>query len=253
MSVADPLPLVCVHGWSLNGRVFDALRAALPEGYPLQTLDLPGHGGSPWRGDQASLEAQTDWLLQRLPPRCALLGWSLGGQLAVQAALQAPERIAALVLVASTPRFVEAEDWPHGMALPAFDRFAAGLTQDWQALVDDFLQLQVRGGRAADSTLQALRAALAAQGPPRPAALAAGLELLRHTDLRSAVGQLDLPALVIGGQHDRITPPAAQAWLAQALPQGRYVPVDRAGHAPFLSHPQQFAAVVQPFLSGLPL
>jgi pimeloyl-[acyl-carrier protein] methyl ester esterase len=89
MSATDLLPLVCVHGWSLNGRVFDALRAALPAGYPLQTLDLPGHGGSPWHGDQASLEAQTDWLLQRLPPRCRLLGWSLGGQLALQAALQA--------------------------------------------------------------------------------------------------------------------------------------------------------------------
>jgi len=252
MSAADLLPLVCVHGWSLNGRVFDALRAALPAGYPLQTLDLPGHGGSPWHGDQASLEAQTDWLLQRLPPRCRLLGWSLGGQLALQAALQAPARIAALVLVASTPRFVAGDDWPHGMARPAFDRFAAGLTQDWQALVDDFLQLQVRGGRAADSTLQALRAALAAQGPPRPAALAAGLELLRHTDLRPAVAQVNVPSLVIGGQHDRITPPAAQAWLAQALPQGHYLQIERAGHAPFLSHPQQFAAALLPFLSGLP-
>lgn len=252
MSVAETLPLVCVHGWSLNGRVFDALRAALPAGYPLQTLDLPGHGGSPWQGDQTSLEAQTDWLLHRLPPRCALLGWSLGGQLALQAALQAPARIAALVLVASTPRFVSGDDWLHGMAGPVFDRFAAGLTQDWQALVDEFLQLQVRGGRAADSTLQALRAALAAQGPPRPAALAAGLELLRHTDLRPAVAQINVPALVVGGQHDRITPPAAQAWLAQALPQGCSVQIERAGHAPFLSHPQQFAAALQQFLSGLP-
>ena len=252
MSVAETLPLVCVHGWSLNGRVFDALRAALPAGYPLQTLDLPGHGGSPWQGDQASLEAQTDWLLHRLPPRCALLGWSLGGQLALQAALQAPARIAALVLVASTPRFVSGDDWLHGMAGPVFDRFAAGLTQDWQALVDEFLQLQVRGGRAADSTLQALRVALAAQGPPRPAALAAGLELLRHTDLRPAVAQINVPALVVGGQHDRITPPAAQAWLAQALPQGCSVQIERAGHAPFLSHPQQFAAALQQFLSGLP-
>ena len=86
MPTAAGLPLVCVHGWSLNGRVFDALRAALPQGYPLQTLDLPGHGGSPWQGELGSLEAQTAWLLQRLPPRCALLGWSLGGQLALQAA-----------------------------------------------------------------------------------------------------------------------------------------------------------------------
>ena len=151
------LPLVCVHGWSLNGGVFDALQENLPVGYPLQTLDLPGHGGSAWSGDWGSLAAQTDWLLQRLPPRCVLLGWSLAGQLALQAALQSPDRFAGLVLVATTPRFVAGPDWPQGMSEPVVDRFAAGLTRDWQALVDDFLQLQVRGGRAAEATLQALR------------------------------------------------------------------------------------------------
>ena len=252
MPTAAELPLVCVHGWSLNGRVFDALRAALPQGYPLQTLDLPGHGGSPWQGELGSLEAQTAWLLHRLPPRCVLLGWSLGGQLALQAALQAPDRIAALVLVATTPRFVAGPDWQHGMATPVFDRFAAGLTRDWQALVDDFLQLQVRGGRAAESTLQALRAALAAQGPPRPAALAAGLEILRSTDLRAALAQIKQPALVVGGQHDRITPPAALAWLAAALPRATTVQIERAGHAPFVSHPQDFAQSLVAFLSGWP-
>ena len=96
------------------------------------------------------------------------------------------------------------------------------------------------------------RAALAAQGPPRPAALAAGLEILRSTDQRAALAQINLPALVVGGQHDRITPPAAQAWLAAELPRATVVQIERAGHAPFLSHPQQFAAALQQFLSGLP-
>lgn len=251
MSAAE-LPLVCVHGWSLNGGVFDALRAAMPPGYPLQTLDLPGHGDSPWQGDWGSLSAQTDWLLQRLPPRCVLLGWSLAGQLALQAAQQAPERIAALVLVATTPRFVAGPDWPHGMTEQVFERFAAGLTRDWRALVDDFLQLQVRGGRAAEATLQTLRTVLVARGLPRPSALAAGLEILRHTDLRSLAPQVSLPALVVGGQHDRITPPQAQVWLAAALPRAQLLQIERAGHAPFLSHPQDFANGLLAFLGGLP-
>jgi pimeloyl-[acyl-carrier protein] methyl ester esterase len=97
-----------------------------------------------------------------------------------------------------------------------------------------------------------LRAALAAQGPPRPAALAAGLEILRSTDLRAALAQIKQPALVVGGQHDRITPPAALAWLAAALPRATTVQIERAGHAPFVSHPQDFAQSLVAFLSGWP-
>jgi len=75
-------PLVLLHGWGMNLRVFDPLADALATRYRVTAIDLPGHGRSPWT---ASLAAP-QWLagIASLLPRAAtLVGWSLGGQLAL--------------------------------------------------------------------------------------------------------------------------------------------------------------------------
>lgn len=242
----NPLPLVCLHGWGLNRQVFKGLGERWPG--PLRALDLPGHGGAPL-ADTATLEAWADALLPQLPARCALLGWSLGGQLALQLAQRAPAQVERLVLVATTPRFVAAPDWIHGMTPAALQRFAAGLNRDWQGTVDEFLQLQVRGSRDADQALRQLQQALLGCGAADPQALAAGLQILHDSDLRPSATGVTAPALVISGQHDRVTQPAAAAWLAAALPQARHVQMPRAGHAPFLSHPDDFVGHLADFMA----
>lgn len=240
------LPLICLHGWGLNRQVFHSLQLRWPG--PLQALDLPGHGGVPAVAG-ATLDAWADALLPQIPPRCALLGWSLGGQLALRLAQRAPDRVQRLVLVATTPRFVAAPDWAHGMAPDTLQRFAEGLARDWQATVDEFLQLQVRGSREGLRALTGLQQALQARGAADPQALADGLQILRDSDLRRSAAEVTVPALVISGQHDRVTHPDASAWLAAALPQGRHAQVWRAGHAPFISHPDDFCAHLADFMA----
>jgi pimeloyl-[acyl-carrier protein] methyl ester esterase len=244
------LPLVCLHGWGLNLRVFDALRRQLASEREVIGIDLPGHGASPWNAERGSFAAQAQWLLEQLPPRCVLLGWSLGGQLSLQIAHQAQARIAQLVLVATTPRFAAGADWNAGMAAPLLQRFATQLAQDWQATVRDFLQLQVRGSRDADVALVLLERALHEHGQASPHALAAGLDILRDIDLRAQLPELAIDTLVISGQHDRITPPAAAAYLAATLPSARLVQLPRAGHAPFLSHSDEFTQLLREFLEA---
>ena len=243
-------PLVCLHGWGLNLRVFDALARGLNGERQVIAIDLPGHGASPWDPLRSSFEAQSQWLLEALPERCVLLGWSLGGQLALELARRAPERIQRLVLLATTPRFACAPDWPQGMAGPALERFAAHLRADWQGTVRDFLALQVRGSRDAAAALAMLEQALGEHGQAQPAALAAGLEILRSVDLRLSLPALDVPSLVITGQHDRITPPAAGLYLAGALRGARHVELARAGHAPHLSPQVEVARLVREFLAA---
>ncbi len=242
------VPLVCLHGWGMNLRVFDGLRAALAAERRVIALDLPGHGASPWQVAHGSFEAQLQWLLPQLPARCALLGWSLGGQLALALAARAPERIARLALVSTTPRFAAGRDWTHGMSEPVLQRFADHLASDWRGTLRDFLHLQVRGSRDAAAALALLEQALHDHGQAQPEALQAGLEILQQLDLREQLPQLLVPALVITGQHDRVTPPGAGVYLAQQLPRARHVELARAGHAPFLSHPTEFTHALREFL-----
>ncbi|MEO8315125.1 MAG: alpha/beta fold hydrolase, partial [Pseudomonadota bacterium] len=101
------LPLVCLHGWGMNLRVFDLLRDALSNDCETWAVDLVGHGKSPWAPDHAGFEAQVEDVIAVLPPQCVLLGWSFGGKLAIEIAARAPARIAALVLTSVSPRFAQ--------------------------------------------------------------------------------------------------------------------------------------------------
>lgn len=243
------LPLVCLHGWGMNLRVFDTLRAALPAGRDSHAIDLAGHGRSPWVAGHAGFEAQLQDVLAVLPARCVLLGWSFGGKLAMELAAREPARIAALVLVSATPKFAQSDDWPHGLDAGAMQAFRALLEQDWQQTLSDFVWLQLRGSRNAEAAQAALEAALTTQGAPHAQALRHGLDLLGALDLRSRVPHIRQPVLVVSGQNDRVTPPGASRWLAAALADARLIEIARAGHASFASHPQQFSAALHQFLA----
>lgn len=269
----DGPALVLLHGWGLNLRVWDGLAAALQDRFRIVALDLPGHGRSDWLPERCSLAEQAAQIretLAAITERHFLLGWSLGGQIALRLAADRPAGLDRLVLVATTPRLPAAPDWPYGAPAERLAQQAAGLRADYQRTVSDFLELQVRGSAEAAAALSQLRAALFGHGtprvyntprpgtgleqrlenpdPPRLDALACGLELLRDTDLRPLLGQITLPTLVIAGQYDRVTMPAASHALAEALPNARYAEIRRAAHAPFLSHLPQLSALLTGFL-----
>jgi len=243
--------LVLLHGWGLNVRVWDGLVQEMRGRFRLIAVDLPGHGKSPWTSGRVT-PAEQAWLLHStLSPisnRYSLLGWSLGGQIALDLAAAMPAQIDKLVLVATTPRFVATPDWPYGMKLEVITKMATQLREDYQQTVRDFLDLQVRGSMDGTSVVEQMRHALSVHGEAQPEALEAGLNTLATSDLRPTLPHVRTPTLVIAGQNDRITAPGASRVLATALPDARYVEMRRAAHAPFLSHRKEFIAVLEPFL-----
>lgn len=248
--MTSPKPILAlVHGWGMNARVFDALAALLAADFEVRALDLPGHGG---RDDVAdnTLQGWADDLAQRLPDGATLLGWSLGGQVAMRVALDHPHKVARLVLLASTPKFVAAEGWEHGMAPADLQDFGAALLADPQATLLRFLSLQTRGMNGQKTLLQPLRQSLLAAPATSREALAGGLAILHDTDLRAELPLLMLPTLVLHGALDTLTPPAAGAWLADILPAAQHIGFPRAAHAPHLSHGEEVAAAIGRFAHG---
>jgi pimeloyl-[acyl-carrier protein] methyl ester esterase len=240
-------PLVMLHGWGLHSGVWAPLEELLAGHFQLLLVDLPGHGRSPAPAPDAGLGQLAESVAAVAPPGAAWLGWSLGGQVALAAAL-AGHDIGQLVLVATTPRFVAGPDWPCGLAESTLADFASALERDHDRCVRDFLTLQLRGDRRAATLLGMLRKLLAERAAPDTAALVAGLRILGSTDLRGQLGGIGQPALVVAGERDRLTPPEASRRLAAALPQGQLTLFQGAAHAPFLTHPELFFEAVTSFL-----
>ena len=136
--------LVMLHGWAMHAGIFAPLTRALAPHFRLHLVDLPGHGAS--RDDATSLDSATlaRELAKRLP-RAIWLGWSLGGLVALRAAIDEPYSVRGLVLIASTPRFVVGDDWPHALDAETLKAFGANLAGDYRATIERFLALESLG------------------------------------------------------------------------------------------------------------
>ncbi|MGE0080714.1 MAG: pimeloyl-ACP methyl ester esterase BioH [Thiohalomonadaceae bacterium] len=240
-------PVVLIHGWGLHGGVWARTAQALAGSHEVWRVDLPGFGASAPLAGRYTAQTLAEAVAARVPAGAVWAGWSLGG-LVVLAAAHMGASVSRLVLVGATPRFVQAPDWPHAMAGEVLAGFAAELAADWRATVLRFLALQARGSERAREELRALRETVFARGEPATAALSGGLDVLRDTDLRAALGHVTLPALVIHGSRDVLVPVQAAVETTAALHRARLALIEGAGHAPFLSHPDAFERELLAFL-----
>ena len=226
--------LVLLHGWGSHGGVWSELAPALGEHFRVHVVDLPGCGKS---GDcnPYDLDHMAAILMQEMPPRCGVVGWSLGGQLALAWAAKAPHQIDRVALIATTPCFVRREDWPHAVSGDELQEFKRMLAADPGAALLRFYSLQALGDEHPRKVVARLGAALEEGSAPRPAVLASGLDLLLETDQRAELAAISQPVLVLHGARDRITPLAAGEHLCGNLSNAELVVICGAAHVPFVS------------------
>ena len=239
--------LVLLHGWGLNAEVWRCITGELGSHFTLHLVDLPGFGRSQGFGAM-SLEQMAERVLHQAPPEAIWLGWSLGGLVASQVALTAPQRVNALVTVASSPCFSAHDDWP-GIKPEVLANFQRQLSEDFQRTVERFLALQTLGTETARQDARTLRAVVLAQPMPSVDALNGGLEILKTADLRDALAALTMPVLRVYGRLDGLVPRSVAALLDDAWPQTDSLIFPKAAHAPFISHPDAFCHALREFAS----
>ena len=250
--VIEPVrEIVLLHGWGMHSGVW---RASTPPPWGDWTprfLDLPGHGGAPATPEPPDLWGWTDACLSAAPERAVWLGWSLGGLIALAAALRAPKRVAGLILLTATPRFSQAVDWTPAMPETTLAQFHQALCADPSGVLARFLALQVRGSDSARETLRLLRQILAERPLARPPALSLGLDLLSDGDLRGRLPDIRCPALWLFGSHDSLVPARVAERVETLMPGALTQVIQGAAHAPHLSHPEATAAAIGVFLDRL--
>ncbi len=245
--------LILLHGWAMHGGIWPAsLLMALEKDFRLHIVDLPGHGHSTARVNEFTLASVTDTLYHyastHLRAPACWLGWSLGGLLAANVAVQHPQIVTRLVLVSSSLRFCQTENWPHAMEASVLELFAAQLRQDYRGTLSRFLALQFKGDSHARESLRGLREQLFARGEPDRKTLNEGLKILLDDDLRWQANKISQPVQLIGGESDSLTPAAALEAIARQFSQAKLSIIKGAGHAPFISHAGIFQQQLMPFI-----
>lgn len=260
-------PLLFIHGWGMHGGMWGGVLERLAQRHRVMAVDLPGHGRnamnaecgmrneehepasySVFRTPHSALDTLVDRLAAQFSGPLTVCGWSLGGQVALRWALRYPQQVERLVLVSSTPCFMQQTGWSSAMAADTLSAFSSALQQDYLSTLRRFLALQVRGSESERELLLTLRHSLLSRGEPDRGALQSGLEILRDSDLRAVLPEVVQHALVIAGERDTLTPLSASRYLAAHMPNARLAMVRGAAHAPFLSHPDIFVEQLVNFL-----
>ncbi|PJA33277.1 MAG: response regulator [Zetaproteobacteria bacterium CG_4_9_14_3_um_filter_53_7] len=233
-------PVVFLHGWAQSKQIWFQQTETFADA---QFINLPGHGG------EADLPA-SEWMAaiaEQLPQEpCLLVGWSLGGMLAMQLAESYPERLAGLALVSTTPRFRKTEQWPHGSSDVVFDGFRQAVESGSPKTLGRFFTLMLHGDELERSVYNRLaKAAVDRENRVSENGLKGGMELLQQLDLRDSVAGIKHPVLVMHGESDAVVPAAAGGWLAKTLPGAQKVMIPVCGHAPFLTQAEIFNHTLQ--------
>lgn len=268
MSIAEPVqkpgPLhvdsrgrgedvVLIHGWGMHAAYWQTMVDVLEGDYRVHCIDLPGHGKSEYHNEQSiyNFVARLVQTIDSVSGRAVhLIGWSLGGLLSQQLTLQHPDRIKSLVLIASSPCFVQKHGWPNAMKASVLNGFAESLSRDYVSTLNRFLALQVWGSENQKQALRELKEQLFSRGEPEQQALNIGLSLLRGTDLHRDIAAIDKAVMLIGGERDTLVPQDALAATARRLSQASVHIIKGAGHAPFMSHPAEVAELIKAFLGN---
>lgn len=249
----DPVPIVLLHGTAASLHTWDGWAAALAEQRRVITVDLPGFGltGPEPKGDYR-IERYVQFVVGLLDTlgvkRCVLGGNSLGGEIAWNTALAAPDRVERLILVDAVGYPLDFFDLPLGFQIaliPGLNR----LTEI--ALPRPLVAASVRDvyGDASRVTADAVDRyyELALRAGNRRA-LAQRLRQADNADRSERIRAIAQPTLILWGGRDRLIPPAHGERFARDIRASRHVRFDDLGHVPQEEDPARTVAEVKRFL-----
>jgi len=216
--------IVMLHGWGLNSEVFGSLIDKHKDQYSITVVDLPGHGQSD--DVDGGIEEWCDEIIKVLPSNPIIMGWSLGGLIAIRIATKI--NISKLVLVAATPKFVQSGYWKLGIDANSFNQFSESLHLDQSNCLKHFASLQTND----KSQLNKLNSFIENR-PASAVSLEQGLKILLDTDLTQELTKLVVPIKAILGSNDKLIPIEICDWFSS---NNIATTVLNTGHLPFL-HP----------------
>jgi len=205
-----------------------------------QLIDLP-----PIKGGYCTIETLCRSIEEKIQPKDSILmGWSLGGLIAVNLYNRQPNRYNALILMASTPCFWAQTDWP-GISKEHQTLFTKNLNREYRVFLAYYLKLI-----SEPFTLSKFSLKLQSYMIPNDDFndYKSYQEILFQGDLRSEFSRIKIPTLVIQGGRDAIIPTEVTQYLMKLNPHLKYCVIPNAGHLPFITHQNEINKMITKFL-----
>jgi pimeloyl-ACP methyl ester carboxylesterase len=257
----DAPPIVLLHGLALSSAAWHHQLIDLGDDFRVIAIDLRGHGRSTAGSAGYGLEQLADDVTRVLDELdvtdAVLVGHSMGGmvimRLCIDDLVGVRLRVAGIVLVSTAAGKLLA---PYGLAalarftVPAVRRSSAwlGRVPEGRLLPSSdaaFLVTRVGLGRdASPADVELTRTLMAATSPK---AIAESLRSLVDHDVREELGTIDVPALVVVGTHDVLTPPRMAQEIVRHLPHAELVVLDGIGHMPMLETRRELSRLIADF------
>ncbi len=242
------LPVVFIHGFPFSHRMWGPQLEALPHRCRAIAYDVRGHGDSDVGNGQYTVELFVDDLIGLLDhlavDRAVVCGLSMGGYIALRAVERHPERFRGLVLcdTRSEADTDEARIKRAGTSAAVRSRGVSAFAEEFVKLV-----LAPRTLTANTSVVQKVKELITANDPLGVCGTL--LALAARTDTTPALPAMNLPTLILVGEHDTLTPPADAQAMARALPDAALHVIPGAGHMSNLENPAAFNEHLLGFLS----
>lgn len=231
--------LILLHSLGTDRRMWNGQMQAFASLRRVLAVDLPGHGKSNATPGEYRLDDLGADVLA-VADRTGLdhfdvCGVSLGGLIGLWLAINAPERVSSLVASNTAARIGSRQGWS--------ERMAAVASQGMMGLRDQIVPRWVAAGfpERDPETYSSLQEMFASVDPAGYVGCCAAL---RDADLRDAIGAIDCPTLVIGGEHDTSTPPSDAHWLHGHIAGSRLEVIPDAAHLANVDRPDVFTALV---------
>jgi len=239
-------PVLFIHGLSSDHTIWVSQVAAFSKERPAFSMDLRGHGRSDKpTGDVYEISNHVDDLLNLLNelghPKTHLVAVSLGGMIAQQVALRAPDKVASISLICSScepPRSGATLEW----RLKIFDE-----ASDLEGYYGPVFERALMSSVPKDVKQYMYQLAI---HNPRDLQRTAMIATFTY-NAASAIGAIRTPTLVVGGRHDGSIPVELSEELAASIPGARLEILEDSGHAPYVEAPDSLTRVLKKFIADI--
>ena len=252
----DAPPILLLHGTSASLHTWDGWVEALAPSHRVIRVDLPGFGlTGPFPHDDYHVTAYVDFVIALLDslalPQAIIAGNSLGGQIAWEVAVTAPERVAALVLVNAAGYALEPDSIPIAFRIARTPILQPLLTRILPRRMVAASVRDVYGnpGRVTEELVDRYYELALREGNRR--ALGLRLDEAVYREVRAdRIAMITQPTLILWGGQDRLIPPKTAERFAHDIADSRLIIFDSLGHVPHEEDPESTAAAVRAFLDS---